>query len=84
MTRRSQSFRTPRQRKGPTFPEALQQLRAGGVLRLTHTKNGQAWDLDNRPVALEIVVLLTSHNEIRPDDDALFENTAAQSWRIRQ
>lgn len=86
MATRSSStrFRAPLRRPGPSFAEALQQLRNGGVLRLTYIKNLPVWDLNDRPVSAEVVALLASHSEIKPDDDGLFEGAAAQSWRIRQ
>jgi hypothetical protein len=83
MTAQRARFRSSRQRSGPSFAEALKALRAGGVLRLTYVGGSQAWDLNDRPVSLETVVLLTSCREIVPDDDSLFANAAPQSWRIR-
>jgi hypothetical protein len=83
MAQRSPStrFRAPLQRPGPRFPEALERLRKGGVLRLTYIESQPVWELDDRPVSPEVVSLITSCNEIAPDNDGLFDGAAPQSWR---
>jgi hypothetical protein len=81
---KSTRFRPPLARPGPSFSEALQQLRDGGVLRLTYIKNLPVWELNDRPISPEVVSLLSSCSEIAPDNDGLFEGAAPQSWRIRQ
>jgi hypothetical protein len=80
----STRFRAPRVRPGPSFPEALARLKAGGVLRLTYIRNAPVWDLDDFPVSPEVVSLLTFCSEVAPDNDGLFDGAAPQSWRLRR
>lgn len=86
MTARSSSarFRSSRQRPGPSFREALERMRDGGVLRLTYIRGLPVWELNDRPVSPEIVSLLTSGNTVEPDGDGLFADQPCQSWRIRR
>lgn len=77
----STRFRAPKQRPGPSFIQALERLRAGGLLRLQYIKSQPVWEIDSLGVAPETVALLLGSGEIETCGDALFPGAAGQTWR---
>lgn len=77
-------FRSPRQRPGPDFPEALERLRSGAVLRLEYQNGRPSWSIgDGPPVPPEVVALLLGCKEIEAAGDGLFDGAPSQTWRLK-
>ena len=79
----SSRFRTPLNRPGPSFAEAIEHMRGGSILTLTYIGGAPVWDLDDGPVAPEVVALLLACQEIVATGDALFDGAMSQTWASR-
>jgi hypothetical protein len=86
MSARSSSarFRSSQQRQRLSFPEAIERLRGGSLLRLEYDRAKPAWTLDDKPISPEIVTLLLSCSEVEAADAGLFDGAAGQTWRMRE
>jgi hypothetical protein len=77
-------FRAAKLRSGPTFPQALERMRAGRLLRLEYFQGRPVWEVGGLHVSPETVSLLISCGDIEPDNDTLIPGTPSQTWRLRK
>jgi hypothetical protein len=76
-------FKTLKQRRGPSFPQAMEKLREGETLTLEFFSGQPRWELCGREVPIETVAMLLASREVVADPDALFDGALAQTWRVR-
>jgi hypothetical protein len=84
MSARSSSarFRSPNQRIGPSFAEAIERMKAGGLLRLQYVRSRPVWNLDDTLVSPETVALIMGCGYMEATGDALFPGAVSQTWRV--
>jgi hypothetical protein len=84
MTRASTRSRTSRPRSVfITFPEALEKMRIGRLLRLTYVRSEPVWEIGNRSITPETAALILAHEGVKSCGDGLFDGLPCQSWRRR-
>ena len=75
-------FRSSQKRSGPSFGEAIERLRNGGLLRLEYDRSKPAWTLDDQAISPEVVTIFLSCGEVEAADAGLFDGAAGQTWRV--